>query len=166
MFTIEITEHWPDMSDSVHYISWACESGLSYPFSYVSKELGTDFSSTIAMFHKINTAGETGSFYPLANITLMPVGEYTDDQIYVQFNDAMKAQNLYIHANTVVFDLRNECYSYIDHEEWFNMIYDAYTLMKISCKVKEQDIEHWKLLCLDCGGIKSLAKNYMRRSEL
>jgi hypothetical protein len=72
---------------------------------------------------KINVAKETGTFFPEANITLLPAtsaayfgqlvihhdGEFDDDEIFVQIQDALKANENHIHCSKIYFDFRSVC---------------------------------------------------------
>lgn len=126
----------PDFSKDVHYISWT-------PFNPLSTTLYSQLDWVDAIvrhsvsgidpeefYRIIDFINETGTLYPKANITIMPSYRqpYSDEEIYRHFNDAMNAQNQYIRAKNVIFDMRN--YAYINpytnepnNEEYIKMIY-------------------------------------------
>ena len=128
----------PDLNKSIHYISWTPYSEKSD--TNYSRQAWTDIIvrrflppgiDTTPFYQRIDDANETGTFYPAANITIMPsAGQpYSDEMIYKHFNDAMKAQYELIKAKKLIFDMRG--YSYInphkknkvDDTEYLDMIY-------------------------------------------
>ena len=59
---------------------------------------------------------------------------YSDEMVYKHFNDAMKAQNEFIHAENIIFDMRDYAYinpytKKVDDEEYLYMIEHCLTLM-------------------------------------
>ena len=126
----------PDLKKSIHYISWtpysswsiSGYSSLTWVYAVVTRKLSE--KEAIAVFYEVDRNNETGTLYPAHNITIMPsrMQPYSDGEIYQHFNDAMKAQNEYIHAKNIVFDMRNYHYinpktDHVDDEEYLKMIY-------------------------------------------
>lgn len=134
----------PDFEKDLHYISWTPRSNnavsgyaaLSYVYGITVCELDLDMKSMEAMFWTIDKNGETGSFYPFKNITIMPNhGIYSDEQIDQHFGDAMKAQNQYIQAKNIIFDMRfyeyyNPHTKRYDNPEYLRRISLEYSLMR------------------------------------
>lgn len=127
---------FPNFKKSIHYISWTPYSTLSVTgysrMTYVDAIVRSDLPdiNPEELYRRIDFLNETGTLYPKVNITIMPSYRqpYSDEEIYRHFNDAMKAQNLYIHADNIIFDMRN--YSYIspytnqpNDKEYIRMIY-------------------------------------------
>lgn len=131
----------PDLKKDIHYITWTPRtqmpmryndtlvpySGLSYPYAIIGKTIG----DPIPFFLNVDSACETGTLYPAANITIMPSGIFDDETIYRYFHDAVKAQQM-IRARNVVFDYT--FFTYVaphtlrsDNYEYFKMIeYNAH----------------------------------------
>lgn len=125
----------PDLNKSIHYISWTPYnplsvtgySKMSWVYAIASRSLpGIDLDKA---FQTIDLSNETGTFFPHANITIMPsYGQpYSDEIVYKHFNDAMKTQNQFIHADNILFDMRNYAYinpytNNVDDEEYLGMI--------------------------------------------
>lgn len=134
----------PNLNKSIHYISWTPYhtmsvtgyAKMSWVYAITMRNLpGVDLDK---VFRAIDYSNETGTFFPQANITIMPSYRqpYSDDTIYKHFNDAMKAQNQLIHAENIIFDMRY--YSYInprtnsvDDEEYLEMIDHSSTTTEI-----------------------------------
>ncbi len=147
---------------NTHYISWALESGLGFAFYQTMSCLNLDMRRTMDIFIRINAAGETVSLYPSANITLMPEGEYDDKTTYRLFNAALRAQNLQIKADVVIFDMRNYCYDVVHgNAEYLHMIKQAYDCMEIFCKNGSK--EDWIVLCSPKEKLPSWATPYLRQ---
>lgn len=99
--------------------------------SYVYTILYTNLPdlNTDELFRKVDMSDEVCTLYPRANITIIPTyrAEYSDEEIYRYFHDAMKAQRMYINADNIIFDMRYYCYynpytkSY-DNLEYLNML--------------------------------------------
>jgi hypothetical protein len=99
--------------------------------SYVYAILYTNLPdlNTDELFRKVDMSDEVCTLYPRANITIIPTyrAEYSDEEIYRYFHDAMKAQRMYINADNIIFDMRYYFYynpytkSY-DNLEYLNML--------------------------------------------
>lgn len=64
-------------------------------------------------FGRIDYESKTDTFYPKANITIMPNRRiYRDWEIYMHFGAAMKYQNTLVQAENVIFDMRNYTYRF------------------------------------------------------
>ncbi len=114
--------------DGWHYISWANAHGMTFTGAYIRFTLGLNDDSTYHLCEKINRSHETGTLYPKANMTLMPIdSQDADEDIYEHFNDALKAQNIYVNAHNIVFDMRH--YEYCKgNGDYVYMIKNAYNL--------------------------------------
>lgn len=125
----------PDFNKSIHYISWipyhvmsvTDYAAMSYIYAIAAKNLpGINIDEA---FRTIDNSNETGTFFPKANITIMPSYRqpYSDEIVYKHFDDVMKAQNQLIHTENMIFDMRY--YEYInphtnrgDDKEYLEMI--------------------------------------------
>lgn len=143
----------PDLRKSIHYISWTPRdvwsrtgyTRVSYVDALIRRNL--PWADPEEFFRTVDSSNETGTLYPEISITVMPSSgqPYPDEEIYRHFGDAMIAQNRYIYAKHVMFDMRS--YAYInprtnkpDNEEYVRMIchncilnadagYDFYVIM-------------------------------------
>lgn len=127
----------PDLSKNIHYISWTPYSEES--ITKYSRLAWTDMIvrmyippslDTTQFYQTIDHSDETGTFYPVAKITIMPSCRqpYPDVTIYKHFNDAMKAQYEIIKAGKMIFDMRDYAYlnphkkNRVDDAEYLDMI--------------------------------------------
>lgn len=151
MLKIINTSFLPDFSKDIHYISWTPNannvgafcfsasgySSLSCAYAIVSQEMGFSERETVDLFRMIDSANETGTLYPKANITIMPNARpYSDEEIYKHFNDALKAQNQFVKASNIIFDMSSYGYyntkaGMVDNGEYFYMIKHAYDSSRI-----------------------------------
>jgi len=105
---------------NIHYVSLA-EPGLNV-VSAVILGCGFDHRERNDFMLRVNHAKETGTLYPRANISLLPVprasyggmddnihhdSQYTQEEIVAQILDAFKANSQYIKSRTMYFDFRN-----------------------------------------------------------
>lgn len=134
----------PDLNKSIHYISWTPYnamsvtgySQMSWVYEIAKRNLpGIDLDKA---FQTIDYSNETGTFFPQANITIMPsYGQpYSDETVCKHFNDAMKAQNQLINAEYIIFDMRSYAYinphtNNVDDEEYLEMIDNSSTRMEV-----------------------------------
>ena len=152
----------PDFTQDIHYISWTPYAGTGsggYKFTgytsmawanYITfSTLGISEIEAIRYFRKIDANSETGTFYPQANITIMPnCKNYSDHEIYRHFNDALKCQTSLVRARNVIFDMRNYIYHFPDtgmpsNNEYIYMIKYAYyrrCAWAVNCFVLVHDI--------------------------
>ena len=136
---------------------------LGFAFDYTMRSLGLDFSRTMDIFVKINTTSETATLYPKAPITIMPQGDFDDKTIYKHFDDALKAQNIYIKAKRVIFDMRNYNYNHPrGNEEYVDMIIHSYRIMETVMKADDRAIEDWIIVCAANEKIVGLASKYVK----
>ncbi|MFO7801352.1 MAG: hypothetical protein R6V55_03535 [Desulfovermiculus sp.] len=127
----------------IHYVSLA-EPGLNV-VSAVILGCGFDHRERNDFMRRVNHAKETGTLYPKANITLLPVprasyggmddniyhdGEYSQAEIVAQLLDAFKAQTEYIKSRAMYFDFRNMS------------VWEAYYLTAIYLAVREIGTKH------------------------
>ena len=80
----------------------------SLSFVYAITYLNLPDINTGELFRKVDLSDEVCTLYPRANITIIPTHRivYSDKEIYRYFHDAMKAQNVYIKADNIIFDMR------------------------------------------------------------
>lgn len=118
---------------SIHYVSIAMP-GLTIASGLVDNALAENGRLTVevterryALMSRINHARETGTLYPIANITLLPSpvesdrfglssvqfvdGQYGQTEICHHIDDAFLANREYIGAESMYFDFRNLCVS-------------------------------------------------------
>lgn len=140
----------PDLNKSIHYISWTPYHAMSvteyaqmsWVYEIARRNLpGIDLDKA---FRTIDYSNETGTFFPQANITIMPSYRqpYSDETVYKHFNDAMKAQNQLINAENIVFDMRYYAYinpytNNVDDEEYLEMIDHSSTIMEAVSSMTE-----------------------------
>ena len=106
----------------IHYISYAA-SGLTIPSSIIEFAGGFSVDDIYELMTKVNQERETGTLYPKANISLLPLpsmrsrfglepgdtfndGDYSNEQIVSHILDAFKADTRYIKSNKMYFDFR------------------------------------------------------------
>lgn len=134
----------PDLNKSIHYISWTPYNPMSVTgyskmsWVYEIARINLPDIDLDKAFQTIDCSNETGSFFPQANITIMPSYRqpYSDEMVYKHFNDAMKAQNQFIHADNIIFDMRSYAYNNpytnnVDDEEYLYMIEHSLKLMDV-----------------------------------
>lgn len=146
----------------MHYISWA-QGGLTYPREIISILLNKNrMDVEHNLFNKINSGDETVCLYPSYNITLMPYSPHAKDPIiYGHFNDALKAQNLYVKASTLVFDMRS--YQFYgennnqDNCDYIEMIRHAYNNAKILGRADE---DWWVIVYYGHRGYEEMTSPY------
>ncbi len=101
-----------------HYVSWTPYStqalleyaSMSYVYAICLNSVKLSEKEICALFHQIDRSGETGTFYPAANITIMPsrrYKEYSPEQIKQHIDDVRKAQEL-INSDSIYWDCRFE----------------------------------------------------------
>lgn len=145
MFKIfEGGEFLPDFTKDIHYISWTPYAGswggykltgytsMAWSYYITFSTLGISEMEAIRYFREIDAKSETGTFYPKANMTIMPnCRNYSDQEIYTHFNDALKCQHNLVRSMNVIFDMRNYTYHFPDtgkasNNEYVYMIKCAY----------------------------------------
>ncbi len=101
-----------------NYVSWTPYSmqalsnyaSLSFVYSICWRMTVLSEKDICILFDQIDTSGETGSFYPAANITIMPsrrYRKYSPEQLKQHMDDVKKAQEL-IKADSIYWDCRFE----------------------------------------------------------
>ena len=128
---IDDIKFMPDIKKSIHYISWTpcLARGISVyeSLSYVYAILYTNLPdlNTDKLFREVDMSDEVCTLYPRANITIIPTYrvEYSDEEIYRYFHDAMKAQYMYINADNIIFDMRYYCYYNPYTKSYYNWEY-------------------------------------------
>jgi len=107
-------------SGEAHYISWAIP-GLTYSSHFCKQGVKANADACKALFMEINNKNETGTLYPRAYMTFMPVekanyymeteahydGEYTEAEKKRHMNDALIANRDYIKAKKLYLDIRD-----------------------------------------------------------
>jgi len=103
-----------------HYIAWA-NPGLTFAATMCQQGLKINADAYKALFMEVNTKKETGTVYPRANMTFLPVSEanyymhtekhhdseYAKEDEFIQFRDAFIANRDYIKATKLYLDLRD-----------------------------------------------------------
>lgn len=151
LLEIIASKNFDRVTKDVHYISWAHESWMGYACSYLHKMLGVELSEAMSMMHNINEPAETGTFFPRARITLMPWGDFDNKELQDHLLDAIRAQNVYVKARTVVFDLRDRCLTEKDCKRYIRKIKIIHEAMEGVSKMRKREPESWILLCTDEG---------------
>lgn len=105
---------------SSHYISWAIP-GLTFATEFCKSGLNNNATNYKDLFAKINIARETGTLYPQANMTFLPVekanyymgteihydGEYTAEEKLSHMKDVLIANRDYIKVKRLYLDVRD-----------------------------------------------------------
>lgn len=149
MLKIIVSQKTFHITKDTHYISWAYESYIGYTCSYLHKLLGVEFAEAMSLLHTINEPAETGTFFPRARITLMPWGDFDDGEFQRHLLDAIRAQNVYVKADSVVFDLRDRCLTEKEYSRYIRKIEIVHEAMEGVCKMRKCEPESWTVLCRD-----------------
>lgn len=99
-----------------HYVSWTPYSiqalsgyaSMSWVYAICMSTSGLSEHELCSAFRQIDTYGETGTFYPVANVTVMPSREYwaySPEQLKQHLDDVKKAQAL-VNADCIYWDCR------------------------------------------------------------
>ena len=78
-----------------HYVSWTPYStqalldyaSMSYVYAICLNSVKLSEKEICALFHQIDRRGETGTFYPAANITIMPSRRYKNRSIKLEVGE-------------------------------------------------------------------------------
>ena len=102
-----------------HYISWAVP-GLTFSAFYCESVAKLNADSYKQLFLSVNQKNETGTLYPHANITILPIERvnyymsniehhtgYTDDERFNHLKDAFIANRDYIKSPKIYLDIRD-----------------------------------------------------------
>jgi hypothetical protein len=104
----------------IHYISWAIP-GLTFAADYIRQVLKVDSDTYKSLFREINTKKETGTVYPKAYMTFLPIEkanyysgteihnnyEYTVTEVFAQIKDVLRVNKDYIKAKILYIDIRD-----------------------------------------------------------
>ena len=146
---IIISKNTDHVTRDTHYISWAYESWMGYTCSYLHEMLGVEFTEAISLLHNVNEPAETGTLFPRARITLMPWGDFDEAVFYRHLLDAIRAQNVYVKARSVVFDLRDRCRTEKEYKWYIRKIEAVHEAMEGVSKLRGIEPECWTVLCRD-----------------
>ena len=137
MVTIKKDNRWkPDsVQKEWHYISWTPYSqmavsgyaSMSWVYAICFKYSGLSEEKLCSMFSQIDRREETGTFYPTANITIMPSRKqrvYSPEQLRKHMEEVKEAQYM-IDADDIYWDCRFEV-SFMKDELYTALITDSF----------------------------------------
>lgn len=103
-------------------------SSMAWVYAIVLKYVPE--KTALGLYRTIDRENETGTLYPKVNITIMPSWRaYSDEIIRHHFDDVIKAQNEYVRAKSIIFDMRNYGYVNNNDEMTLSMISRCESLM-------------------------------------
>lgn len=127
---------------SVHYVSIAMP-GLTVASHNIESAGGFDVGQRNDFMMTVNRAKETGTLYPVINITLLPSpsasylgvdsniyndGDYSEKEVVAHILDAFKANSDYIKSETMYFDFRNLS---VSEEHYVSCLQTAMNRLKV-----------------------------------